>query len=284
MVAISHRYGGKMARTTLLALGVLLTSSVAVGTTNELTAELQRPKRLQIVVQAQAVSNLYAGNSGDRAANTRISLAPGYKLGDKYRLSASASAIQQTSPVPKGTLSNTRLALTHVPIALSEDTIFIPVIGAVAPTNEDNRRLNSYNGGLLLEGTTITNFNLFGMNFAGVTGLALAKNFHTWDRTSTGAANIDYKADFYLGLEKSLTRKLTFLIDGDYIYANTYQNSLRTQFMIGQSITWEENKTWSFTIGHSNGGDALKANGTDYNIRVFDGNTSVVYANIRAVY
>jgi hypothetical protein len=273
-----------MARTTLLALGVLLTSSIAMGTTNELTAELQRPKRLQIVMQAQAVGNLYKADTGDRETSTRISLAPSYKLGESYRLGASVSAIQQTEPVPKGEISNTRLTLTHMPVALGDDTILIPVAGLVAPTNEDDRRLNSFNGGLLLEGTAITNFELFGKNFAGVYGLALAKNFHTWDRTAMGAANVDYKADLYLGLEKSLTRKLTFLIDGDYVYANTYQNSPRTQFAIGQSLTWEENKYLSFTVGHSNGGDALKANGTDYDIRVFDGNTSVVYANIRAVY
>lgn len=276
--------GGKMARTTLLALGVLLSCSVAMGTTNELTAELQRPKRLQVVMQAQAVGNLYRADTGNRETSTRISLAPSYRLGENYRLGASVSAIQQTEPVPKGELSNTRLTLTHMPIALSDDTVLIPLTGVIAPTNEDDRRLNSYNGGLLLEGTAITNFDMFGENFAGVYGLALAKNLHTWDRNAIGAANIDYKADLYLGLEKSLTRKLTFLIDGDYIYANTYQNSLRTQFAIGQSLTWEESKALSFTIGHSNGGDALKANGTDYDIRVFDGNTSVVYANVRAVY
>lgn len=273
-----------MAGKILLALGVLLISSIAVGTTNELTAELQRPKRLQIVVQAQAMSNLYQADSGERSANSRIAFAPSHKVGKSLRIGTSTSAIQQTEPVAKGSISNTRLTVTHVPVALSEDTVFIPVAGGVAPTNEDDRKFNSYNGGALLEGTLITNFTILGSPFAGVTGLALAKNFHTWDRTNTGAANINYKADLYFGVEKALTRKLTFLLDGDYIYARTYVDTLRTQFAIGQSLTWEENKTWSFTIGHSNGGDALKANGTDYNISVFDGNTSVVYANIRAVY
>lgn len=272
-----------MAGKILLALGVLLKSSIAVGTVNELKAELQRPKRLQIVMQAQAMSNLYEADSGERSSNSRISLAPSYKL-KNMRLGASTSVIQQTEPVAKGTVSNTRLTVTHVPIALSEDTVFIPVAGGVAPTNEEDRRFNSYNGGALLEGTTITSFAVFGENFAGIAGIALAKNFHTWDRTNTGAANIDYKADFYFGIEKALGRKLTFLLDGDYIYARTYVDTLRTQFAIGQSLTWQENKIWSFTIGHSNDGDALKANGTDYNISVYDGRTSVVYANIRAVY
>ncbi len=273
-----------MAGKTLLALGILLNGSMAAGATNELTAQLQRPKRLQIVVQAQAVSNLYQADSRERAANGRLTFAPGYKLGENFRASASTSLIQDVTPQPKATLSNTRLALTHLPVSLSDDTVLIPAAGAMAPTNEEDRRLNSYNGGLFLEATTVTNWTIFGSPIATIAGLSLNKSQHTWDRNALGGANISYRTGTYFGVEKEIIRKLTILIDGEYSYAKTYQDSLRTQFDLGQSLTWQENKDWSFTIGHSNGGDALKANGTDYDVRVFDGHTSVIYANIRAIY
>jgi hypothetical protein len=72
-------------------------------------------------------------------------------------------------------------------------------------------------------------------------------------------------------------------LEGDYTYARNYHDVAITKFTFEQSLTYEE-KQWSLTLAHSNGGDALQANGTDYNIQVFDENRSTVYARLKFVY
>lgn len=271
-------------RSTLLVLGVLVYVAQAQAATNQLTAELKRPKRLQVTVLAQTASNLYQSGSERREAEGRLILTPSYKLGVNYRLSLSNSIIQNFEQERETRFGNSKLSLSHVPLYLTDDTILIASGGVRLPTNVEDRKRNTYNGSLVLEPTLLTNWTLLGSPFVTVLGLYLTKNTHTFDRNSRGSANTSYSATSYAGIEKQILPKLSLLVDGDYTYARTYQNSLRTQFSIGQSMTFQFNKDLSFTIGHTNAGDALRANGTDYNVSVFDGNFSVIYANVRAVF
>lgn len=273
-----------MARLGILALGLLVLVSDAFAATNELTAELKRPKRLQITLLAQTMSNLYGTESRDHEAEGRLVIAPSYKLGDNYRISLSNTIIQNFENERQTRLGNSKLLLSHVPIYLTNDTMLIATGGMRLPTNVEDRHLNTYNGSLVLDPNVITNWTVLGSPFVSVVGVYLTKNTHTYDRNASGGANTSYSAMGYFGIEKEILPKLTFLVDGDYTYARTYQGSMRTLFSMGQSLTYQHNKDLSLTVGHSNGGDALKANGTDYNIAVFDGRQSVVYANIRAVF
>jgi hypothetical protein len=273
-----------MAGFRILALGLAVLVSDAFAATNELTAELKRPKRLQVTLLAQTMSNLYGTDSRDNEAEGRLVIAPSYKLGQDYRLSLSNTIIQNFVRERQTRLGNSKLLLSHVPIYLTNDSMLIAAGGFRLPTNVEDRHLNTYNGSLVLEPNLITNWKVFGSPFVSVLGLYLTKNTHTYDRNASGGANTSHSEMAYFGIEKELLPKLTFLVDGDYTHARTYQNSMRTMFSMGQSLTYQHNKDLSVTVGHSNGGDALKANGTDYNIAVFDGRQSVVYANIRTVF
>jgi hypothetical protein len=273
-----------MAGRILLALGTLVFVAQTFASTNELTAELKRPKRLQVTLLAQTASNLYGTESRDHEAEGRLVIAPSYKLGANYRLSLSNTLIQNFEQERETRLGNSKLTLSHVPLYLTDDTILIAAGGLRLPTNVEDRHRNTYNGSLVLEPNLITNWTVYGSPFVTVLGAYLTKNTHTYDRNAGGGANTSYSTTGYFGIEKEFLPKFSILLDGDYTYARTYQNSMRTQFSIGQSITYQHDKDLSVTIGHSNAGDALKANGTDYNIAVFDGNFSVVYANIRAVF
>lgn len=281
------RFSDRSLAAALLAnflIGLFLFVSQLHAATNELTAELKRPKRMGMTLIAQTAGNLYDISSRSHEAEGRLVIAPNYKLNDSYRLSLSNTLIQNFEQGRETRLGNSKLSLSHVPLYLTEDTILIAVGGLRLPTNVEDRKQNTYNGSLVLEPTLLTNWTVLGSPFVTVMGLYLTKNTHTYDRNAKGGANTDYSASPYFGIEKEFLPKFSILIDGDYTYARTYQNSMRTQFSIGQSITYQHNKDLSVTVGHTNAGDALKANGTDYDISVFDANHSVVYANVRAVF
>lgn len=235
-------------------------------------------------MRAQAITNLYATNSQDKDAQAELTLAPSYRITDSLKLGASATVRQQLQFPNDSELTNTRISLTHLPIQLTQDSILIAAGSAIAPTNEKDRKKNSFSGALTFEPLVLTNFTVLGQSFVALTGLNLRKNVHAWDRNAAGQANINYSAGYYLGFEKEILPKLSLTIDGEYKYARTYQNSMRTNFVLGQELSYQYEKDLMFALGHSNDGDALKANGTDYDVQVFDGNTSVIYANVRATY
>lgn len=266
-----------------LALGILLLVQRAGAATNELTTQLQKPKRYTVTAIAQTESNLYESNSVEHEATGKLTIAPSYKQ-KNYKATLSIPMLQNFDHGQESTLGNAKATVTHMPIELTQDTKLVPVAGVRLPTNVKDRKDNSYQGGLVAEGSILTEWTLKGVPFSTVYTLQANKNFHEFTRGRRGNSNTDYSVVNYFGVEKYLTRKLSFLFDGDYTYAQTYDGSMRTLFSIGQSFSYEFNNDLSVTVGHSNGGDALQANGTDYDIQVFDKNRSVVYANVRAVF
>lgn len=274
-----------MARTKILALGILLLVSAAAGAaTNELTAQLKSPQRLRVSVKAEAISNLYETSSRDANAQAELTLNPSYKVSESLKIGLRSTVRQELHFPNDSELTNTKLSLTRVPLTLTHDSSLILGGGVFIPTNEKDRKKNSFNTALTFEPLMLTNFTLMGSNFVALSGLNLRKNIHTYDRNASGSANISYSAGLYGGIEKEILPNLTLTVDGEYKYARTYQNSMRTNFALSQELTYQVDKDLSFSIGHSNDGDALKASGTDYDIQVFDGNTSVVYANVRSSY
>ena len=273
-----------MARS-FLVLGILLLVQQAYGqATNELTTQLQKPKRFQITTVAQTESNLYETDSREYEARGRLTIAPSYKFNPNYRATVSASLLQDFEGGREGLLSNAKATVTRVPIKISQDSFIIPAAGARLPTNVKDRKDNSFVGAAIAEATLLTNWTFKDSPFTTLYAVYLTKNFHEYERGREGNDNTDYSIINYFGVEKYLTSKLSILIDGDYSFARTYRGNPKSLFSIGQSLSYEFTRDFSVTVGHSNGGNMFQANGTDYDVQVFDENRSIVYANIRAVY
>jgi len=228
-------------------------------------------------------STLHNVDSQQRQSDGRMTLGASYPVWEKWRTSASIVGIQDFAQSKKASFGNARVAVSRSAYRLTEDTVFIPAIGLRLPTNVDDRKSKTYNGSGGIRPLLLTNWSIAGSPLATILSVEAIKNHHTYNRAASGDANLDHQITTYLGVEKPLGGGFSFLLDGDYTYAQTYEKSMRTLFSMGQSVTYEH-KQISITIGHSNDGDALMANGRDYNVQVFDQNTSVVYVNTRFVY
>jgi hypothetical protein len=269
----------------LLVLGILLLGQQVYGqAANQLTTQLQQPKRYRITTVAQTESNLYETGAREYDAKGRLTIAPSYKFSDNYRATVSASLLQDFEGGREGLLSNAKATVTHLPIKISQDSMIIPVAGLRLPTNVKDRKDNSFVTAALVEASLLTNWTIKNVPFSTIYAVYLTKNFHEFERGRAGNDNTDYSIINYAGIEKYITRKLSILIDGDYSYGRTYRGNPKKLFSVGQSLTYEFSNDLSVTVGHSNGGNAFQANGTDYDVQVFDENRSIVYANVRAVY
>lgn len=267
-----------------VAVALLLSQAMSAGAdTNELKMQLKETKKLDITALFQAESDLHQVNDGDHQSDGRITLAPSYRFNKTYRATVSAALLQDFGAERRSAIANVKVTVAHSPFVLSEDTTLLSDAGARLPTNADDHRDNTFNGSLLVKNNLITAWNVKGVGFSTIYGLYALKNFHTYDRNNVGKANINYALSQYFGIETYVAKHLYITLDGDYTFANAYQNEPSRQFNVGQALTYED-KQWSLTIGHSNGGNALQANGTDYNVQVFDRNRSVLFAAMRVVY
>ena len=262
---------------------VLLLPALANGTTNELKMELKSAKRLRVATTMQVSSTLQKTEQDGREAFGRILLAPSYLLSDDYRIGATGSLIQNFNEEQKTTYGNTRVSLSRKPLQLTQDSSLILIAGGRLPTNPDDRRDNTFNGSVLIDPNLITEWNIFGQRFTTTLELILSKNFHTYDRNNSSAANMSYTAINYFGVETHISDRVLLTVDGDYTYGRSYQDTPMTTFSLGQSLTYEQTD-WSLTLGHTNSAQALKANGSDYNISAFDKHTSAVFSSLRFVY
>lgn len=258
-------------------------ASQALATTNELTADLKSIKRLRVTATLQAISTLHKTEQDGRETSTRITLAPSLALNDLYRVTAAAALIQDGGQERKTLMSNTKLSLVRTPLSLTSDTALLVSAGGRLPTNSEDREDNTFQGALVLEPTVLTEWNVFGHGFTTIYGLYSQKNFHKYNRGNLEQANLSYQLDHYFGLETYLVKHLVLTLDGDYIFGQTYQGTKSTKFALGQSLTYEQPK-WSATLGHTNGGDVLLYGGTDRNVKIFDKNTSAVFAQLLVRY
>ncbi len=267
----------------IAAAAVLLLPALAKGTTNELKMELKSVKRLRVTTTMEAASTLQKTEQDGRDAYGRIILAPSYLIGKDYRVGASGSIKQNLNEEEKTQYANTRLNVSRKPLQLTQDTSVVLVAGGRLPTNPDDHRDNTFNGSVLVDPSLITEWNILGQRFTTSYQLTLSKNFHTYDRNNKSEANMSYTAISYFGIETYILDNVVLTLDGDYTYGRSYQDTPKTAYSLGQSITYEQPK-WSVTIGHTNAASALQANGRDYNISAFDKHTSAIFTALRVVY
>lgn len=193
------------------------------------------------------------------------------------------SAIQGLDTAQKTYLSNAKLSFSHSAIRLTQDTSLLAGAGLRLPTNVEDRKLKSYNGAAYIAPQLLTNWSPSGFTFTTLYRLEAQKNSHYWDRTASGAANLSYSVVNYLGVEHYLTEHISILVDGDYTYARTYQNSLRTNFSVGKSITYEA-PSGASRLGTATAPMPCWPMVRTTNIKAFDEKTSAVYINTRIVF
>lgn len=110
-------------------------------------------------------------------------------------------------------------------------------------------------------------------------GITAGRNFHAYDTDINGKVLNRYSSNQTLNLSynyKAFSFGLEFINKSRW----TYQDGVRSAFEHSQEVGYNFNDNVSLAIGHSNGGNALKANGIDSNLELVNENDSSVYATL----
>lgn len=110
-------------------------------------------------------------------------------------------------------------------------------------------------------------------------GITAGRNFHDYDTDIKGRVLNRYSSNQTLNLGyayKAFSFGLEFINKSRW----TYQNNTKNAFEHSQEVGYSFNENFSAAIGHSNGGNGLKANAVDSNLELVNENDSTVYATL----
>jgi hypothetical protein len=268
-------------------LVILFMSLLLFAQTNTSSLKLEpteaekRADRYHITMGLQEGSNLYKEESTDRDMETQLELIPSAYLGRGFTLSADTIITRQEAGSGKlgasnTDLSNTKIILTKEGPAINRDWGTAFLMGGTAPTNQENRDQESYQGGASLGAKLSGQIKYVAITYT----ISGTRNFHGYTLTADGDPNVQYVLGHKLTIDYEFIEKWTLSFIGAYKDGWTYKNfdhqSYTNEIDLGRQI----GKYWTLSAGISNEGGAFKANGTESNIKVYDQNTTVVQAAV----
>jgi len=175
-------------------------------------------------------------------------------------------------------LENSVAMINGPRLARSDSLTLITQLRGILPTNKIDREENSFRGAASARIAAL-------LPMQGIIFLDALKNHHEFDRTATGEANLSYRARVAGGLTYDISPKLFLSGFAFYQAGETYLGDLRTRFHFEQELSLDLGKSrGSVYLSHSNAGDALRANGLDSNIEMFNGYTSSISIGFRNLY
>ena len=129
----------------------------------------------------------------------------------------------------------------------------------------------------------------WGLTHFGLPGLELT--YKPWvtrgiysfeDSRLEGNPNIRWRLGQKLGLSYQFSQKFMANIIFGYTYDWSFNSTrLSDNFYDQQEIVYYYNQTLSLALGHINRGDAVKANGTESNLSLFNTNNSQFYSSLK---
>ncbi len=122
-----------------------------------------------------------------------------------------------------------------------------------------------------------------GPGFGTSIGLSLGRNFHAYEENINGNNLNQYSSNQSIGINY-VNGDWSFSVDFSNRTSVTYKNSVKSLFDINEEIGYSINDNISCSIGHTNAGSTLRANGTDSNINLYNENNSTVYGTLGLSY
>lgn len=110
-------------------------------------------------------------------------------------------------------------------------------------------------------------------------GLTFGQYFHTYEEDINGSILNKYTSNQSVSIAYTY-KKLTFSFDFVHNSRWTYQNNVKEAFEHSEEVSYAFTPNFSMSMGHTNAGSVLKANGVDSNYDFIDENNSKVFATM----
>ena len=239
-----------------------------------------KEKALSLSVDLYASSNrLDTATSGaDRALNAELLFK--YQLNEQSHVFIKQDFSYSNVGISNLEASNTALGSGLTIFKLSDQTSITPTLRVILPSNEEDRNKDGLKSAVAVKlALTTETTTLLPISYSFST--EALKNFHKFENNADLEANLSYRLRTIAALEISLSKNLTFSLAGLYDSGRTYQEALKTGFLLAQEASYSFTDTTAAFIAHENSGDARAANGTNSNIVIADKYSSIFSIGFR---
>lgn len=279
IVCISTAYGSEDGVTASTnAEGVTAATGTSVGNLSEAQSLVVSP--FSLFLETEYSGNLYRENDPSREGSLGITLSPTYVVSDKLTFFALANVSQEQVNARNTTLSNTQVGASFLGFQLSEKTATLHSLTGVLPTNAELRKTDSYQGGMRLG-------NGIGAEAFGISAkytFYVLRNFHEFNLTAEARANIQYSLQHRLEVAIPVVRRWSVDLSGSHRTGYTYRGANRFNYTFDSTLNYTAAPKWIVFVGTSTDAPALKANGTESNMKIFDEDRSYVRTGMNYVF
>lgn len=202
---------------------------------------------------------------------------PSYAFSKDLSLSVVGSVNQQRTGAKETLAADTVASLSYKGYQIAESANLKHAIAALIPTSRKSQEEDRYKGGVRLSNGIAF---ILGPWFDASYMLGLQRNVHEFNVNADGKANIQWQVRHQLDLGLHLTDSFSIKGIGRYSVGYTYENFNRYSFVTDVTAEYELFKNFSVSAGVGNDGPALKNNGVDSNISVYDEKSSTYHAGI----
>ena len=229
------------------------------------------------VFNLETASNLMKEGSYERSALTSLQATASYKFNKMTSIKASAVVVRDHTDQENTTFDNSSLGLNFTnPVTTNID--WKNSINGILPTNRQVQDQSSFQGSVsYMSGL---NFKNLAWDSSAMTGVSLSRNFHEYDMSADGVYNVRNTGSLILSYSLPLFGELALDTMFKYTQAWLYNDDTRSKFAFNAELSWSFTPKFAVYVGTSNEGSALKPNGVDSNIEVFNDTTSIVMAGI----
>ena len=213
----------------------------------------------------------------EQETSVDYSMTPSYSISKDLSVSALGSINQQRTGAKETLVADTVASLSYKGYAFSETTHLKHSLAALLPTSRKSQEEDRYKGGLRLSnGIKVGLGSLLDVTYT----LGIQRNVHEFNVNQDGKANIQWQIRHQLDLALHLTDSFAINAWGRYTVGSTYENFSRYSFVTDVTAEYEVFKSFTVSAGVGNDGPALKNNGVDSNIAVYDEKSSTYHAGI----
>ncbi len=211
----------------------------------------------------------------EQETSLEYTINPSYSFSEKLSMSVLGSINQQRTGAKETLASDTVASLSYKGYQISESLALRHGVSALLPTSRKSQEEDRYKGGLRLSNGISLNLSPW---FDATYMLGIQRNVHEFNVNQDGKANIQWQVRHQLDLGLHLTDSFSLKGMGRYSAGTTYENFNRYSFVTDVSAEYEIFKDFTASVGVGNDGPALKNNGVDSNISVYDEKSSTYHA------
>jgi len=270
--------------TTCLAWAILAIWGIAPNSALAQQQQLAQvpTRRVSALLFTELGSNFYPWGSVDHQAYLSLFGVLGIRFNPEWRLSVLAPASKNLSGLREFTLFDVALLAGYRPLPLGPYLMLMPQAGIVLPTSERSRKRESLYFGARTVLRLMSNFSgLPKLSWLSSSyDLSLTKAFHEFETATTGALNSEYRVSQWINVSASPND--AWRVSTDFIRSSnlSYQGKLRHSFSITETVSYSLASGKMVSVGISNEGDVLRANGIDSNLAIFDTVSSRAFVSL----